>query len=221
MATGTKRIDGRKPGRRPVPVSSDPEPVWEIARLFPKQGEWSEEEFFSLPNNHKIEFSDGRLEFLPMPTIYHQLILQYIYDELKPFVRAARLGIVVITGYKVRVPRGKDREPDILFIKTENMSGIGKQYCEKADLVVEVVSEENRPHDIETKRVEYAQAGIPEYWIVDPQEETITVLVLKPRRKSYTVHGKFTKGMRATSMLLPGFSIDVTTAVTQKPELPE
>ncbi len=76
-------------------------------------------------------------------------------------------------------------------------------------------------HDIETKRVEYAQAGIPEYWIVDPEEETITVLVLKPRRKTYVEHGRFGKGTRATSKLLPGFSVDVTTAVTQKPELPK
>ncbi len=86
---------------------------------------------------------------------------------------------------------------------------------------MEVVSEENREHDIETKREEYAQAGIPEYWIVNPEEETITVLVLKSRQKTYTVHGRFVKGTRAKSKLLPGFSVDVTTAVTQKPELPK
>src|SRR5262249_36394328 len=113
------------------------------------------------------------------------------------------------------------REPDILFIKAEHMSGIGKQYCKKADLVIEVVSEENRLHDIKEKRSEYARAGIPEYWIVDPEEETITVLVLKSRQKTYTEHGVFAKGSRATSKLLPGFSVDVTTAVTQKPELPK
>ena len=123
-------------------------------------------------------------------------------------------------GYKVRVRDGMYREPDILFIKAEHMSGIGKQYCEKVDLVIEVVSEENREHDIETKRVEYARAGIPEYWIVDPEEGTITVLVLKPRRKTYVEHGRFAKGMRATSKLLPGFSVDVTTALSQKPEIP-
>jgi Uma2 family endonuclease len=210
MATGTKRTK-----RKPVRESTDAEPTWEIARLFPPQGEWSEEEFFSLPTNHKVEFANGYLAFLPMPTIYHQLILQFLYDELRPFVKAGKLGIVVTSGYKVRLRSGKDREPDIVFIKTEHMSGIGKQYCEKADLVIEVVSEENRALDIEIKRVEYAQSGIPEYWIVDPEEETITVLILKPRRKTYTEHGRFGKGTRATSKLLPGFSVDVTTAVTQ------
>ena len=62
-----------------------------------------------------------------------------------------------------------------------HQSGIKKQYCEKADLVIEVVSEKNRPHDIKKKRIEYARAGIPEYWIVDPEKETITVLVLKSK----------------------------------------
>ena len=101
------------------------------------------------------------------------------------------------------------------------MSGIKKHFCKKADLVMEVVSEENRPHDIEKKRGEYARAGIPEYWAVDAEEETITVLVLKSRQKTYTVHGRFVKGTRARSKLLQGFSVDVTTAVTQKPELPK
>jgi Uma2 family endonuclease len=99
------------------------------------------------------------------------------------------------------------------------MSGIGKQYCKKVDLIIEIVSEENRLHDIKKKRGEYERAGIPEYWIVDPEKGTITVLVLRPRKKTYVEHGVFAKGERATSKLLPGFRVDVTTALTQKPEL--
>ena len=218
MATDFQRAKAKP---RPEPEPSELELTWEIARLFPPQGMWTEEEFFGLPDNHHIEFSDGRLEFLPMPTIYHQLIMQFLFWELDRFVKARKLGIVVITGYKVRVRRRKYREPDVLFISAEHMSGIGKQYCKKVDLVMEVVSEENRPHDIIKKRGEYARAGIPEYWIVDPEEGTITVLVLKPGQKTYAEHGVFAKGDRATSKLLPGFSVDVTTALTQKPEIPD
>ena len=71
MATDYKRARAEP---RSEPESFEAEPTWEIARLFPPQGMWSEEEFFALPNNHRIEFADGRLDFLPMPTIYHQLI---------------------------------------------------------------------------------------------------------------------------------------------------
>jgi Uma2 family endonuclease len=202
-----------KPARR----QSEPELTWEIARLFPAQGDWSEEEYFALDSNHFVEYSDGYLEFLPMPTIFHQLILQFLYKHLDAYVVERELGIVIVSGYKVRLRAGKYREPDILFIKEAHRSGIKKQYCEKADLVMEVVSEKNRPHDIKEKRVEYALAGIPEYWIVDPEAELITVLVLKSRQKTYTEFGTFRKGEHAASKLLRGFTVDVTTTLSQKP----
>jgi Uma2 family endonuclease len=209
--------DLKKSKRRAFRPTSEPELTWEIARLFPAQGEWSEEEYFALDNNHRVEYSDGFLEFLPMPTIFHQLILQFLYESLKSFVTAGELGIVVISGYKVRLRARKYREPDFLFIKTAHRSGIKEQYCEKADLVIEVVSDQNRPHDIKTKRVEYAKAGIPEYWIIDPERHEITVLVLKSRQRAYTEFGVFRKGTTAASKLLPGFTVDVTTALSQKP----
>ena len=73
-------------------------------------------------------------------------------------------------------------------------SRMGNEYWNGADLVMEVVSDKNRPHDIKKKRIEYAKAGIPEYWIIDPKKETITVLVLKGGAKTYTVLGTFRKG---------------------------
>jgi len=217
MATDYRKA---KTSPKQDPEDEEGEPTWEIARLFPRQGTWTQEEYFDLPDNHFVELSDGYLEFLPMPTIYHQLILKFLCLELDAFVKAGKLGIVVTSGYKVRVRRGKLREPDILFIKAEHMSGIGKQYCKKVDLVMEIVSERNRAHDIVKKREEYARAAIPDYWIVDPEKETITVLVLKRGGESYVDHGVFTKGARATSKVLTGFSVDVTAVVMQKPEMP-
>jgi Uma2 family endonuclease len=209
--------DLRKTKRRAFRPTTEPELTWEIARLFPAQGEWTEEEYFALDNNHRVEYSDGYLEFLPMPTIFHQLMLQFFYEELKSFISASALGTVIISGYKVRLRARKFREPDIVFIKTAHRSGIKEQYCEKADLVIEVVSDQNRPHDIKTKRLEYAQARIPEYWIIDPKRQQITVLVLRSRQREYTEFGVFRKGARAASKVLPGFTIDVTTAHSQKP----
>jgi Uma2 family endonuclease len=62
--------------------------------------------------------------------------------------------------------------------------------------------------DLVTKRDEYFRAGIQEYWMVDPEEKKVTVLV--PGKDGYKIHGEFTEGMVATSVLLPGFSVDVT-----------
>ena len=57
------------------------------------------------------------------------------------------------------------------------------------------------------KRREYAQAGIREYWIVNPLDETIVVYRLQ--RKRYVRHGRFGRGQHATSALLPGFDVAV------------
>ena len=51
------------------------EPTWELALLFPFQGEWTESAYLALDTNRLIELSDGCLEFLPMPTVLHQLIM--------------------------------------------------------------------------------------------------------------------------------------------------
>ena len=75
---------------------------------------------------------------------------------------------------------------------------------------MEVVSEgeENRERDLEVKREEYAKAGIAEYWIVDPQEQRITVLTLDGQ--TYREHSVFGLGTQATSVLLPGFAVTVS-----------
>jgi Uma2 family endonuclease len=70
---------------------------------------------------------------------------------------------------------------------------------------VEVVSEDDPARDLVTKRREYAEAGIPEYWIVDARTETITVLQLAAG--AYREHGVFPRGTAATSPLLAGLEI--------------
>ena len=67
--------------------------------------------------------------------------------------------------------------------------------------------EEDRQRDLEVKRLEYAQAGIAEYWIVDPLEHKILVLTLDG--STYRVAGEFGPGATATSVLLPGFNVSV------------
>jgi Uma2 family endonuclease len=198
------------------PTSICGEPAWDIAQLFPAQGHWSEQEYFHLANstNRLIEFSDGRIEVLTMPTMTHQLILQFLFGSLDAFTRAGRLGTVMLAGIRVRLSQGKYREPDVLFMLAEHASRMGEQFWDGADLVMEVVSEDRR-RDLETKRIECTEAGIPEYWIVDPREARITVLSLEG--SSYVVLGEYGKGERAVSRLLSGFSMDVLAALEAKP----
>jgi Uma2 family endonuclease len=192
----------------------DSEPAWEVARLFPDQGHWSEEEYLSLNTNQLVEFSHGYVEILPMPTVFHQRIVALLYNALLAFATVHRLGEVLFAPVRVQLWSGKYREPDLVFMRTENASRITEDYWTGADLVFEVVSDDDRRRDLETKRREYAQAGIAEYWIVDPQLEQITVLALEG--STYVVHGEYSKGAEATSRLLPGFKVNVTEALSVK-----
>jgi Uma2 family endonuclease len=77
-----------------------------------------------------------------------------------------------------------------------------------ADLTVEIASPDEPKRDLVDKRRDYAEAGIPEYWIVDPRNETVTVLAL--RGAGYVEHGVFNRGAQADSVLLDGLKVDVS-----------
>lgn len=188
------------------------EPIWEIATLFPNQGQWHEDEYLAMETNHQIEFANGYLEILPMPTQRHQLLLLFLFGALNSFVRPRNLGTVLVAAMRVKLWAGKYREPDVMFMLAQHDERRTDRYWERADLVMEIVSgsAEDRARDLVIKRQEYAQAGIPEYWIVDSQMKQITVLTLD--KEVYGEHGVFGVGQQATSVLLAGFSVDVAAA---------
>jgi Uma2 family endonuclease len=186
------------------------EPAWQIARLFPAQGAWSEEEYLAVTKetNHLVEFSDGYVEVLPMPTRRHQKIVFFLSRVLHSLLAARALGTVLFAPLRVRLWEGKFREPDLVVMLAEHRDREHEEYFDGADLVIEVVSDDDPDRDLVTKRREYAQAGIPEYWIVEPQIETITVLRLD--RDQYVEHGRFERGSVAMSALIEGLQVDVT-----------
>jgi Uma2 family endonuclease len=193
-------------------ADGDAQPTWAVAHLFPPQGEWNEEDYLALRGNRPVEFSDGVLEVLPVPTTSQQVLVAYLYGLLLTFTSGRDRGTVLFAPLRVRLWRGKFREPDVVFMLREHADRIREEFWDGADLAVEVVSddEDDRRRDLETKRREYARAGIREYWLVDPREGRITVLRLAGKR--YTVHGIFTPGMVASSHLLRGFTVDVREA---------
>jgi Uma2 family endonuclease len=202
-------------GLKTPTCAREAEPTWEIAELFPTQGNWSEEEYLALPDNRLLEFAHGFLEVLPVPTTSHQALVAYFYGLLLAFVSQHDLGELLFAPIRVRLWRGKFREPDLVFMLKSHARRIGEEFWDGADLALEVLSTDakDRRRDLVTKRGEYARARIPEYWIVDPQERTITVLRLTGKR--YVVHGCYRAGSRATSPLLTGFDVDVSATFAQ------
>jgi len=188
-------------------LSQPGEPPWDIALLYPLQGSWSESDYLELGTNRLVEFSDGCIEVLPMPTKLHQQIVRFLFLLVQQFVSARGLGEVLFAPLPIRLWPGKFREPDLVYLRQGRGEYRGQP--EGADLVMEVLSEgeENHRRDFETKRQEYAQAGIPEYWIVDPEALRVRELILE--EGTYREHGDFGPGDTASSAVLPGLTVSV------------
>ena len=167
------------------------------------QGSWTETQYLKLTDATPclVEFTDGFLEVLPMPTDNHQVILQFILLALLAFVEP-RGGKVLFAPLRMRIRANKFREPDLLLVREANDPRRQNRFWLGADLVVEVVSEDNPERATVEKVLDYAEVGIPEYWIVNPLDETVTVLTL--RGEHYATHGVFRRGEVATSVLLAG-----------------
>lgn len=204
-------------------LSSDADYVWEVATLFPEQGEWSEEQYLELTDHAKrrIEFTDGRLEFLPMPTEIHESIVQFLFLALYQFVDARKLGKVHFNGIRLRIRPRKVRLPDIIFLHKDHFHARHNRAWEGADLVMEVVSGDpkDRQRDYEEKLIDYAEAKVAEYWIIDYERQVVIVHRLQGDR--YAVHGEFTRCQHASSTLLDGFSVDVNALFAEADAIPE
>lgn len=180
----------------------------QIAQLWPPQGEWTEADYFALPDTNRfIELSEGELIMLPHPTETHQRIVGLLYRLIHAFVEERDLGTVRFAPLPVRLWPGKIREPDILFVSHAHADRIGEQAYGPPDLVVEVLSPDTRRTDRGEKFLEYARADVGEYWLVGPEAQTIEVFVLEGG--VYTLLGKFSLGERTHSQILAGFEVTV------------
>lgn len=177
--------------------------VTRLAELWPPQGEWTENAYFSLPDTNRIiELSEGELIMPPHPTDTHQRVVGNFYRVLYDYVTEHDLGIVRFAPLPVRLWQGKVREPDVLFVSHAHADRIGEQFYGPPDLVMEAVSPGTQSVDRGEKFVEYARAGIAEYWLVDSEVQTIEVFVL--RDQAFTLLVEAGAGEQAYSELLAG-----------------
>ncbi len=143
---------------------------------------------------------------LPWPTCNHQATLGFLLRTFFYFFDS-RGGIVLFAPLRLRIRPGKFREPDLLLLLSAADPRNQDRYWLGADLTPEVVSEDKPERDLVEKRGDYAEGGVPEYWIVNPMTETITVLRLQGT--AYEEAGVCRRGQSATSVLRPEFSVVV------------
>lgn len=124
-----------------------------------------------------VEWVDGEIiEYMP-PSIEHQDLIGFLLQLMAGFVAEFDLGKVVVAPTEVKLwPGGPSREPDLFFVAKARLSGFDKwRFNGAPDLVVEVVSPGSVREDRVRKFTEYEQAGVREYWLVDPRPNQRTV----------------------------------------------
>ncbi len=134
------------------------------------------EEFLREYDGQYAEYVEGEIIKPMSVTQRHDDVTLFLQALLRLFVEAKKLGKIHGEPYQMKMVLGdkiKGREPDIFFVKTENLDRIGEQFFDgAADLVIEVISPESVMRDTQDKFEEYEAAGVKEYWIIDPNRRT-------------------------------------------------
>ena len=142
-----------------------------------------------------------------MPTDYHQALQGLIFEALMAWTRH-HSGKVRVAPLRLRIREGLFREPDLLLLKDTKDPRRENRFWTGADLVIEIVSPDHPERDLVEKRLDYAEASISEYWIVDPRKDTISLLQLDGDNYRETV---FSRGSLFRSGILENFELEVDT----------
>lgn len=162
------------------------------------------DDYVNLPDDGKrYEIIDGELYVNPSPNMKHQLVLGNLFVSLTTFVAARKLGLVFVAPFDVVMSDINVVQPDILFISKERMDVLTKANVQGVpDIAIEVLSPGTRRKDQTKKRQAYERHGVQEYWIVDPEDDSLRILRLSGRKFDYIIVGG-----NIRSPLLPGFSL--------------
>jgi Uma2 family endonuclease len=175
----------------------------------PPQGCWTYEDYAALPEDgNRYEVIDGILYLMPGPTSVHQAVLSWFMYYLMQRVQVTGLGRVFAAPLDLLLPDARPAQPDIMVLLTHKLHLITERGIEgPPDLVVEIASPGTRTHDRSTKLAAYARGGIPEYWLAEPADQTVELLVLE--EGGYHSLGVFTGASLLPSRVLPGLPVPV------------
>ena len=152
-------------------MSAETQPVEALRQ--PPPGKLSYEEFLDWCDEDTLaEWVRGRVIMTSLASLRHQELLGFLLIILHFWIRAHDLGEVLQLPFQMRLPRpvNTGREPDLLFVARAHLDRLRETYLDgPADLVVEITSPESIGRDRGDKFVEYEQAGIPEYWLLDQE----------------------------------------------------
>ena len=165
------------------------------------------EEWYDLDDNTRSELLNGVLYMMAPPSRRHQAILVELCRQFANFLRGKPCNVYP-APFSVRLDKGKDTvfQPDIVVVC--DSSKLTDKDCEGApELVIEILSPSTSQYDRFTKFNEYLRAGVQEYWIVDPRDNTATAHRLK---NGAYVTETYSDESVAKPHVLPGCDIDLS-----------
>ncbi len=186
------------------------ERTMEIARKAPPVGKITFEEFLAWADEDTwAEWEDGEVIMVSPASKQHQDLSVWLITVLNLYVRRRGLGWVGNAPFLMRLPKsGQGREPDILFVRSENLDRLKDTYLAgPADLVVEIISPESFHRDRGRKFIEYETDGVEEYWLIDPQRHQAEFYRLGDDAH-YHVHLPDAEGVYRADVI-PGFWLRV------------
>jgi Uma2 family endonuclease len=163
------------------------------------------EDYMRLPEGTRAELIEGEILMSPSPRKHHQNAVLNLGMILKNHARSARAGEVFIAPFDVHLPGDSVVQPDVVFVATPNLAIVRDWIYGAPDLLVEVVSPDGVERDRLVKRRLYAESGVREYWLVDPEERTVEVLTLAGT--GWVPQGYFKSTDVLISPTLPGLAL--------------
>ena len=167
-------------------------PAYAVPRK--RQGEYTLEDYYALPDDIRAELIDGELIFLEAPSFVHQDLIGELLFEIKLYIRANNCPCKILPSpldVQLDCDNRTMLQPDISVICHRDRI-VKKGVYGAPDLCIEIVSPSSRKRDYEKKRMKYQNAGVREYWIVDPKTESVLCYFFEESDKphSYTFDNK-------------------------------
>ena len=165
-------------------------------------------DYLDTPEGVRCQLLDGELILAAAPSNKHQTVAGSLFVALRHFVLSNDLGKVWIAPFDVVLSDHDVVQPDLLFVSHSWDAIITAANIQGApDLAVEVLSPSTEGYDRGYKRELYARHGVREYWLVDPDLETIEVLT--PGNGGFIRYALYNRRETLTSPLLPGLAVDL------------
>jgi len=164
-------------------------------------------DYLKIDDNNRYEIFNGELCMVPAPSTSHQSISRNLEFLIWNFVKQKGLGNVFDAPIDIVFDDDEVFQPDIVFIKSENQSIVGKNAIQGVpDLIVEIVSPSSTFYDTVEKKEVYGKYGVKEYWLVFPDEKVIEIFILG--KEGYLEFCKSKKEGIVKSKILEGLEIN-------------